>query len=177
MFGSTSAGGSRAGMEAGEPDLDAKDNDTRVRDSGLDLSKEAAKGGKEFLELGDIQGQEFGSTEAAGSINREKRLSENQTRLVYEDQEDYVEGEEHANDDDAYVPKERKSAQGMGFAMSRFNMKDEMEEGKFSADGSRSYGFHARCRLGPQHVLTNARPDLQTIPPTQKIRMQCTTTG
>lgn len=136
MFGSTSAGGAKAGLVNGMPDLDAKDNDTRVKDSGLQLANNAGKGGKEYLDLGDIEGQEFGSTEAAGSANREARLPENQRRKVFEDQEDYVEGEEHANDDDAVVPKERKSKEGLGFAISRFNMKEEMEEGRFSADGS-----------------------------------------
>ena len=132
MFGASSAGG--AGHTAGMPDLDAKDNDTRVKDGGLQLKGEAAKGGKEFLELGDIEGQEFNATESSASA--EHRRAMDQRLKVHEDEEDYVEGEEHANDDDAVVPKERKSATGMGFAMSGFNMSEEMTEGRFTADGS-----------------------------------------
>ena len=132
MFGATSSGG--AGHTAGMPDLDAKDNDTRVKDSGLQLKGDAAKGGKEFLELGDIEGQEFNSMES--SANAEHRRVLDERLKVHEDEEDYVEGEEHANDDDAVVPKERKSATGMGFAMSGFNMSEEMSEGRFTADGS-----------------------------------------
>lgn len=132
MFGATSTGG--AGHTSGMPDLDAKDNDTRVKDSGLQLKGEAAKGGKEFLELGDIEGQEFNTMES--SANAEHRRAMEQRQKVHEDEEDYVDGEEHANDDDAIVPKERKSATGMGFAMSGFNMSEEMAEGRFTADGS-----------------------------------------
>lgn len=134
MFGATSAGG--AGHTSGMPDLDAKDNDTRVKDSGLKLSGSAAKGGKEFLDLGDIEGQEFTSSEAYSSANREERRAAEERKKVRDDEEDYVEGEEHANDDDAVVPQERKDAEGMGFAISRFNMQDEMQEGRFSADGT-----------------------------------------
>lgn len=132
MFGARSSGG--AGHTNGMPDLDAKDNDTRVKDSGLQLKGDAAKGGKEFLELGDIEGQEFNTMESSTSAENRRKMDE---RLkVHEDEEDYVEGEEHANDDDAVVPKERKSATGMGFAMSGFNMSEEMAEGRFTADGS-----------------------------------------
>ena len=138
MFGSSSAGG--AGLTSGMPDLDAKDNDTRVKDTGLQLKGSAAKGGKEFLDLGDIEGQEFINSEAymsSSSGNTAAKESAEKTRKITEDEEDYVEGEEHANDDDAIVPKDRKSADGMGFAISSFNMQNEMQEGRFSADGSK----------------------------------------
>lgn len=120
------AAGAKAGPSAGAPDPNALDNDTRVRDAGLELKGDAGRGGKEFLELGDIEGQEFSGHGELG----------NSRRKVHEDEEDYVEGEERANADDSYIPKERRSAEGMGFAMTGFNMSEEMAEGKFTADGS-----------------------------------------
>jgi CD2 antigen cytoplasmic tail-binding protein 2 len=134
MFASTSAG---VAGTTNAPDLDAKDNDTRVKDTGLELKGQAGKGGKEFLDLGDIEGQEFTSSEAYDSANKQAREDMEKARKVYEDQEDYVEGEEHANDDDAVVPQERKDAEGMGFTISKFNMQEEMQEGRFSVDGSK----------------------------------------
>ncbi|KAI0685162.1 hypothetical protein BC835DRAFT_1421525 [Cytidiella melzeri] len=80
--------------------------------------QESVKKKEEFLRLGDIEGQEFGE---AGS----------------EDDED----EEPEDEDDA----ERKKKAGMGFELSSFNMREEMEEGKFSADGMyvRTFDPHA----------------------------------
>lgn len=117
-------------------DVNAADNDTRIRDSGLALQGDAAKGGKEFLDLGDIEGQEFDDRGENSSAARAKREAIEENKKVVEDEIDYIEGEEHANDDDAVVPKERKSGTGMGFAISSFNMKDEMQEGRFTADGT-----------------------------------------
>lgn len=123
-----------ASGKAGPDGINAKDNDTRVKDTGLQLKGDAAKGGKEFLELGDIEGQEFDDRE--GDAARSHREAAQQAKKVTEDEIDYISGDEKANDDDAVVVKERKSATGMGFAMSSFNMKDEMSEGRFTADGS-----------------------------------------
>lgn len=122
------------GGAATKPDLEAKDNDTRVKDRGLELQGDAAKGGKEFLDLGDITGQEFNTAESSATGATKEAYA--QKLRVTEEDIDYVEGEEYANDDDAVIPKERKSADGMGFAISGFNMAEEMREGKFSADGS-----------------------------------------
>jgi len=136
MFGGA---GSTAGQQSGvtnTPDLDAKDNDTRVKDGGLLLQGSAGKGGKEYLELGDIEGQEFTNPESSTTQLRLSEEEQKRRQKVTEEDVDYVDGEEHANDDDAVVPQERKSAEGMGFAMSSFNMQDEMKEGRFSADGS-----------------------------------------
>ncbi|CAE7106736.1 unnamed protein product [Rhizoctonia solani] len=74
---------------------------------------------EKYLALGDIEGQEFGRTTAA-------ELSD----------EDEPEDEDEA---------ERKKKEGMGYEISSFNMKAEMEEGKFAEDGTfvRSFDPHA----------------------------------
>lgn len=85
--------------------------------------KEAEDVGKkkkaEYLRLGDIEGQEFGD-EGSGESEEE---------------------DEPEDEDDA----ERRKKAGMGFELSSFNMRDEMEEGKFSADGTyvRTFDPHA----------------------------------
>lgn len=73
---------------------------------------------EEFLRLGDIEGQEFG--EKSGSESSEDNEPE--------------------DEDDA----ERRKNEGMGYELSAFNMREEMEEGKFSADGMyvRSFDAH-----------------------------------
>jgi len=67
-----------------------------------------------YMRLGDIEGQEFGGN-ASGSEDSSPEESE----------------PEPEDEDDA---KRRKKA-GMGYEMSSFNMREEMEEGKFTADG------------------------------------------
>ncbi|KAJ2913433.1 hypothetical protein MD484_g6971, partial [Candolleomyces efflorescens] len=62
-----------------------------------------------FMRLGDIEGQEFNDESGENS-----------------DDEDF-------EDEDA---RERKKKEGMGFELSSFNMREEMEEGKFTDDGN-----------------------------------------
>ncbi|KAI0345151.1 hypothetical protein BDW22DRAFT_1326149 [Trametopsis cervina] len=80
--------------------------------------QDTGKKKEEFLRLGDIEGQEFGGDDGS-------------------DDED----EEPEDEDDA----ERRKKAGMGFELSSFNMREEMEEGKFSADGMyvRTFDPHA----------------------------------
>lgn len=132
MFGDAEPTSGKTGIDG----LNPKDNDTRVKDTGLQLKGDAGKGGKEFLELGDIEGQEFDDRGDESSAARAKKEAIEEHKKVTEDDIDYISGDEKANDDDAVVSKERKSATGMGFAISSFNMKDEMAEGRFTADGS-----------------------------------------
>lgn len=70
-----------------------------------------------FMNLGDIEGQEFGDGENVSDDDDEP-----------EDEDDAI----------------RKAKKGMGYEMSSFNMKDEMEEGKFAEDGTfvRSFDPH-----------------------------------
>ncbi|EPQ58336.1 hypothetical protein GLOTRDRAFT_137074 [Gloeophyllum trabeum ATCC 11539] len=67
---------------------------------------------EKFLRLGDIEGQEF---------DEQKSGDED------EDDED-----EPADEDEA----ERRKKKGMGYELSSFNMREEMEEGKFAEDGT-----------------------------------------
>ena len=73
---------------------------------------------KDYLRLGDIEGQEFNSDPDVSS-----------------------EDEEPEDEDDA----ERRKKAGMGYELSSFNMRDEMEEGKFTEDGNyvRSFDPHS----------------------------------
>jgi CD2 antigen cytoplasmic tail-binding protein 2 len=82
-------------------------------------------GGKDeaFLRLGDIEGQEFGR--GSGDDGGDSSGDE----------------DEPEDEDDA----ERRKKAGMGYELSSFNMREEMEEGKFSADGMyvRNFDPHA----------------------------------
>ncbi|KZT09523.1 uncharacterized protein LAESUDRAFT_646839 [Laetiporus sulphureus 93-53] len=87
--------------------------------------KKAEQSGKKeekFLRLVDIEGQEFDE----GSDREKEEASE----------------EEELEDED--VAERRKKA-GMGYELSSFNMREEMEEGKFAADGTyvRTFDPHA----------------------------------
>ncbi|CAG7855078.1 SubName: Full=Uncharacterized protein {ECO:0000313/EMBL:CCA71518.1} [Serendipita indica DSM 11827] len=77
--------------------------------------------GNEILELGEIEGQEFGAEDEED----EERMDGD------EDDEASVSESEPEDEDDA----ERRKRAGMGFEISKFNMKEEMEEGKFAEDG------------------------------------------
>jgi len=84
------------------------------------------KRGEEFLRLGDIEGQEFGRGSGDDSGD---------------DSDDDLDDDEPEDEDDA----ERRKKAGMGYELSSFNMREEMEEGKFSADGMyvRNFDPHA----------------------------------
>lgn len=110
---------------------DKEDEDEDMFAVGEKEEKAEASGAKkkkeEYLRLGDIEGQEFGGS---GS------------------EDDSSEGEPEDEDD-----AERRKKAGMGFELSSFNMREEMEEGKFTEDGSyvRSFdphGVHDRWMEG-----------------------------
>ncbi|KAJ3930409.1 MAG: hypothetical protein NXY57DRAFT_921611 [Lentinula lateritia] len=87
----------------------------------------AKKKKESYMRLGDIEGQEFGKSDS--------------------DDDDLE--EEPEDEDDA----ERRKKAGMGYELSSFNMREEMEEGKFTEDGSyvRSFdphGIHDRWMEG-----------------------------
>lgn len=84
--------------------------------------EQSTKKKEEFLRLGDIEGQEFENKSDSGC-------------------EDTSSDEEEPEDED---DAERRKKTGMGFELSKFNMREEMEEGKFSADGTyvRSFDPH-----------------------------------
>ncbi|GAA6000955.1 hypothetical protein JCM10207_007341 [Rhodosporidiobolus poonsookiae] len=122
------AGGGRAGhgvgQQAAEPDDDEDDmfGGGPGVDRGMDVK--GRKKEKDFLEMGDIEGQEFGK----GDEDDEDDADDEGLEEEYEPEDDL------ANDDNA--PRGRRSKKGMGYALSSFNMKEELNEGRFSADGS-----------------------------------------
>jgi CD2 antigen cytoplasmic tail-binding protein 2 len=108
-----------------------EDEDMFATDAKEDNNKaepDEKKRGEEYLRLGDIEGQEFGR----GSGDDDDGSSGD------DDGDDDGEPED---EDDA----ERRKKAGMGYEMSSFNMREEMEEGKFSADGMyvRNFDPHA----------------------------------
>ena len=113
----------RKGDDEEGGDLDGEDDDmfaaaektTPSAAAGADLdSGHQNKKTERYMRLGDIEGQEFGGN-ASGSEDSSSEESE----LEPEDQDD----------------AERRKKAGMGYEMSSFNMREEMEEGKFTADG------------------------------------------
>ncbi|KDN51712.1 hypothetical protein RSAG8_00260, partial [Rhizoctonia solani AG-8 WAC10335] len=101
---------------------DDDDDDDMFATPDPDKAKESEgpkKKREKYLALGDIEGQEFGRT-TTGELSDEGELED---------------------EDEA----ERKKKEGMGFEISSFNMKAEMEEGKFAEDGTfvRSFDPHA----------------------------------
>lgn len=109
----------RGGADGGDDDDDmfaiASDEEKRSKTQGG-----AKKKSTKWMSLGDIDGQEFGG----GSGEDDKSVSESEP----EDEDDRI----------------RRSKAGMGYEFTRFNMKEEMEEGKFAEDGTyvRSFDQH-----------------------------------
>ena len=103
-----------------KPNVADEDNpdDDMFALGGEEKPEEKYKKKKDYLRLGDIEGQEFNS----GS-------------------DDDSEEDEPEDEDDV----ERRKKAGMGYELSSFNMRDEMEEGKFTEDGSyvRSFDPHS----------------------------------
>ncbi|KJA27107.1 hypothetical protein HYPSUDRAFT_986995 [Hypholoma sublateritium FD-334 SS-4] len=97
----------------------------------VDTEEPAAAGGtkeEKYMRLADIEGQEFGG----------------------ESDGDGSDGDDSPEDED---DAERKKKEGMGFELSSFNMREEMEEGKFTEDGSYvrtvdPHGMHDRWMEG-----------------------------
>jgi len=104
--------------------VDGDDNDMFAMASDDEkLSKTqggAKKKNTKWMSLGDIDGQEFGGGSAG-----EGSVSESEP----EDEDDRI----------------RRSKAGMGYEFTKFNMKEEMEEGKFAEDGTyvRSFDQHS----------------------------------
>ncbi|KAH7104536.1 hypothetical protein BKA62DRAFT_692559 [Auriculariales sp. MPI-PUGE-AT-0066] len=113
-------------------DEDGNDDMFAVDDDKPKAVEDAGKKNKEYLQLGDIEGQEFASG-AKGEGESEE--SEDEEDALDEDDRERIRREKARGYDD----------KSMGFELSSFNMKSEMEEGKFAADGSyiRSVDQHA----------------------------------
>ncbi|SGY40767.1 BQ5605_C003g02419 [Microbotryum silenes-dioicae] len=117
-----------------EGEGEGEDEDDDMFDGGHDEGEGVAKRNtaekskkKEFLEMGDIEGQEFGKGE-------DEEEGQEQDGAEEDEEEEYALEDDLANDDDA--PRSRRSKKGMGYQLSSFNMADELNEGRFSADGT-----------------------------------------
>ncbi|KZT70135.1 hypothetical protein DAEQUDRAFT_225290 [Daedalea quercina L-15889] len=99
---------------------DKEDEDMFAIGEKEEKAEESGKKEQKFLRLGDIEGQEFNE----------------QTSDRSESDEDELAGEDET---------ERLKKAGMGFELSSFNMREEMEEGKFAEDGTyvRTFDPHA----------------------------------
>jgi CD2 antigen cytoplasmic tail-binding protein 2 len=104
-----------------------QDEDDDMFAAGDDATGAGGKGAgrkeTKYLAMGEIEGQEFDAVDGAENDNGS------------------VSSDEPEDEDDAI----RRSKEGMGYQLSKFNMKEEMEDGKFVEDGSfvRSFDAHA----------------------------------
>jgi CD2 antigen cytoplasmic tail-binding protein 2 len=109
------------GGATGDDDMD---EDEDIFGGGGDLedeadsAKDAKKGGKDFLNINDIEGQEFdGTSRLRGDVN--------------DDEDDDLDSEEEAE----AAARARGLDGPMGYEMTSFNMKAELTEGRMTADG------------------------------------------
>ncbi|KAJ7219385.1 hypothetical protein GGX14DRAFT_591892 [Mycena pura] len=132
------------------------DEDDDMFSAGTEEKKDDVSGKKkkeEFLRLGDIEGQVFGNSESEESSDEEAPPED---------------------EDDA----ERRKRAGMGFELSAFNMRDEMEEGKFTEDGTYvksfdPHGVHDRWMEGvDEREMKLARRQKRRQEREQKERMK-----
>jgi len=119
----------RAGRDVAAADEDEDMFATGPKENDKTTEETGKKKKEEFLRLGDIEGQEFGR----GGSGDENGGGD--------DSGDDSDEDEPEDEDDA----ERRKKAGMGYELSSFNMREEMEEGKFSADGMyvRNFDPHA----------------------------------
>lgn len=102
-----------------EMDMFADDVDDKP-DEGKAKGKGKGKD-KEFLDMDDIEGQEFDRDRQRGGTTDES------------DSEDEVEGVE--GDENVRLGRKKAKEKDLGFEVTPFNMKAEMDEGRFTADG------------------------------------------
>ncbi|GAA5874312.1 hypothetical protein JCM3774_000937 [Rhodotorula dairenensis] len=135
--GRAGRGGAAGGQAAAPEDDDREDDDMfgdgpAGNDTGLDLNdgSQKKKKEKEFLEMGDIEGQEFSKRDDEDADDDDDDDGGDDVEL----EEDYLPEDDEANADEA--PRGRRSKKGMGYKLSSFNMKEELAEGRFTADGT-----------------------------------------
>ncbi|KAM0753789.1 hypothetical protein T439DRAFT_377932 [Meredithblackwellia eburnea MCA 4105] len=126
--GGFGGGGGRQGKVKQDEGADAEEDDDDDMFGGGDGGAKAGGDGKEkkakakeFLEMGDIEGQEFGKGDDGDEIPEDE-------------EEDYYDEDDLANNDEA--PRGKRNKAGMGYKLSSFNMQDELADGRFSADGT-----------------------------------------
>lgn len=118
-----------------------EDDDMFTLEEGGDAEAKTLKKGKRFLELGDIEGQEF----AHKGAEEEERDAELELETDEEEYEVDEEEKEALHDaDDVVQPLKRKKKSrpkpgdkdDMGFEIDDFNMKNEMASGRFDEEGN-----------------------------------------
>ncbi|KAI0302133.1 hypothetical protein BC826DRAFT_904458 [Russula brevipes] len=114
-----------------DDDMDMFSSDPKKENDKAGANEKKKGGEEKFLRLGDIEGQEFGRGSGGGGGDDDDDDA---------DDADMSSGEPEDDDDE-----ERRKKAGMGYELSSFNMREEMEEGKFSADGTyvRTFDPHA----------------------------------
>ena len=111
---------------------------------------DAKKGGEDddddMFAMGEKEGKDDGDDEGSGKPKKEDflRLGDIEGQ-EFNDASDADDGSEISDDPEDEDDAERRKKRGMGYELSSFNMREEMEEGKFSADGTfiRTYDPHA----------------------------------
>jgi CD2 antigen cytoplasmic tail-binding protein 2 len=112
-----------AANEGEDDDMDmfGEDVDEVATKAAEDTGKAKGKE-KEFMNLNEIEGQEFGISTGDADDAEEG-----------EGDEEMIDDEE---EDEIHTKRRKAGLDGdMGYELTGFNMKDEMEEGKFTADG------------------------------------------
>lgn len=103
------AGGGRAGRGVGEQAAEPDDDEDDMFGGGPGVDEgmevKGKKKEKDTLELGDIEGQEFGKGDEEGEDS-----------ALEEDEEDYIPEDDLANTDEA--PRGKRSKKGMGYQVS-----------------------------------------------------------
>jgi len=113
----TRKGKGKEGGEEEDEDMFGDPNeavDKELDGLGKGKERERKEGGKEWLEMGDIEGQEFTKRDMRDDDEDDGMEEEEEDEEAEE--EEYEQVDDHANDDDA--PRSRRSKKGMGFQLS-----------------------------------------------------------
>ena len=132
----------------GSDDEESKD---KGKGRGTEKDKGTGKGDKEFLDLKDIEGQEFSDDRRRGGVYSDdeddlpggSRRGSGRKSKQDENEMDVEGADVNEENEEDYADEEAKRAAhriaqldgDMGYELTGFNMKDEMEEGRFTADG------------------------------------------
>ncbi|PVG00437.1 hypothetical protein CPB86DRAFT_225913 [Serendipita vermifera] len=120
----------KGGGEGGEGDEDEDMfNISEDKAEGEDAGK---KKEVKYLKLGDIEGQEFDDEDENEGRRKRKGKSKEGEEGMDDDDVSSTSSSDPEDEDDAI----RRSKVGHGYDMTKFNMKEEMEEGKFAEDGT-----------------------------------------
>jgi CD2 antigen cytoplasmic tail-binding protein 2 len=118
-----------------------EDDDMFTLEEGGDAEAKTQKNGKKFLELGNIEGQEFAHKDAEEE-ERDAELELETDNEEYEVDEEEKEALHDADDVVQPLKKKKKSRpkpgdkDDMGFEIDDFNMKNEMASGRFDEEGN-----------------------------------------